>query len=126
YDVCKKLNPRLIYTSVSAYGRSGEFADRSGFDPIVQAESGFVSMNGYPDREGVRAASSVMDIATALMACNAIVLALMARGRDGKGQYVEAVLYDTALIMTGFPAMQYLFGGVEPRRTGNDAPATAP
>lgn len=126
YEVCKKLNPRLIYASVSAYGRNGEFADRSGFDPIVQAESGFVSMNGYPDREGVRAASSVMDIAAAMMACNAILLALMARSRDGKGQYVEAALYDTALIMTGFPAMQYLFGGEEPRRTANDAPATAP
>ena len=126
YETCRALNPRLIYVSVSAYGRTGSFADRGGFDPIVQAESGFVSMNGYPDREGVRASSSVMDIAAALMTCNAVLLALRARDQTGAGQYVESALFDTALIMTGFPAMQYLFGGEEPRRTGNDAPATAP
>ena len=126
YETCKKINPRLIYVSVSAYGREGAFADRSGFDPIVQAESGFMSMNGFADREGVRASSSVMDISAALMTSNAVLLALMARERSGEGQYVETVLYDTALIMTGFPAMQYLFGGEEPKRTGNDAPATAP
>jgi hypothetical protein len=48
-------NPQLVFCSVSAYGREGPFADRMGFDPVVQAESGFVSMNGYPDRQGVRA-----------------------------------------------------------------------
>ena len=101
-------------------------SDRGGFDPIVQAESGFMSMNGYADREGVRASSSVMDIAAALMTCNAVLLALRARDLNGEGQYVETTLFDTALTMTGFPAMQYLFGGVEPQRTGNDAPATAP
>lgn len=126
YEACKKVNPKLIYVSVSAYGRTGEFADRKGFDPMAQAESGFISMNGYPDREGVRASSSVMDIATAMMTSNAILLAMMTKAREGKGQYIETALYDTALIMTGFTAMQYLFGGVEPTRTGNDAPATAP
>jgi len=126
YETCRKLNPRLIYVSISAYGREGPSADRSGFDPMMQAESGFMSMNGYPDREGVRASSSVMDIAAALMTSNAVLLALRARDQTGEGQYVETALYDTALIMTGFPAMQYLCGGEEPRRTGNDAPATAP
>jgi crotonobetainyl-CoA:carnitine CoA-transferase CaiB-like acyl-CoA transferase len=52
-----RRNPQLIFCSVSAYGRDGPFADRMGFDPVVQAESGFVSMNGYPDRQGVRALS---------------------------------------------------------------------
>ena len=85
-----------------------------------------MSMNRYPDREGVRASSSVMDIAAALMTCKAVLLALAARQQSGKGQYVETALFHTAPIMTGFPAMQYLFGGEEPRRTGNDAPATAP
>ncbi len=62
-----KLRPEIIYCSVSAYGREGAFADRLGFDPIAQVESGFVSMNGYADREGVRALSPVMDISTAMM-----------------------------------------------------------
>ena len=55
YESCRKLRPEIIYCSVSAYGRDGAFADRLGFDPIAQVESGFVSMNGYADREGVRA-----------------------------------------------------------------------
>jgi crotonobetainyl-CoA:carnitine CoA-transferase CaiB-like acyl-CoA transferase len=82
---CRKIKPEIIYCSVSAYGRDGAFADRLGFDPIAQVESGFVSMNGYADREGVRALSPVMDISTAMMACNAILGALVARERSGQG-----------------------------------------
>ncbi|CAN5501099.1 CoA transferase [soil metagenome] len=126
YQSCKAINPRLIYVSVSAYGRTGAFKDRGGFDPIVQAESGFMSMNGYPDRDGVRAAPAVMDISAAMMTANAVLLAIIGREKTGLGQYVETVLFDTALTMTGFAAMQYLFGGMEPRRTANTAPDTCP
>ena len=66
YETCRKINPRLIYCSVSAYGRTGPHADRLGFDPVAQAESGFISMNGYDDREGVRTGSAIMDISTAI------------------------------------------------------------
>ena len=52
YETCARINPKLIYCSVSAYGREGPYSDRLGFDPIAQAESGFISMNGYPDRQG--------------------------------------------------------------------------
>lgn len=120
------INPRLIYCSISAYGREGEFSDRLGFDAIVQAESGFMSMNGYPDREGVRTAATVMDVGTAMMACNVILAALYARERSGKGQYVEACLFDTAMTMTGYTSMQHLFSGVEPGRGGNIGPDTCP
>lgn len=126
YEQCKAINPRLIYCSVSAYGRTGKYADRLGFDPIVQAESGFMSMNGYPDRDGVRTAATVMDIATAMMASNAILAALLARERTGKGQFIESVLFDTALTMTGFAAMQHLCTGFNPRRTANSSPDTSP
>jgi crotonobetainyl-CoA:carnitine CoA-transferase CaiB-like acyl-CoA transferase len=126
YAQCKAVNPRLIYCSVSAYGRTGKYADRLGFDPVVQAESGFMSMNGYPDRDGTRTASTVMDIATAMMASNAILAALMARQRTGKGQFIEATLYDTALTMTGFATMQHLCTGFNPKRTANYSPDTSP
>ncbi|MDF3839924.1 CoA transferase [Cupriavidus basilensis] len=126
YDACRKSNPALIFCSVSAYGRTGAFSDRLGFDPIVQAESGFVSMNGYADREGVRAMSSVMDISTAMLACNAILGALVARGRTGEGQAIEVALLDSAILMTGYAAMQQLFTGVEPSRHGNTSPDTCP
>ena len=126
YDSCRKLNSKLIYCSVSAYGREGAFADRLGFDPIAQAESGFVSMNGYADREGVRALSPVMDISTAMMACNAILGALVARERSGQGQAIEVALFDNALLMTGYATLQHVFSGQEPQRHGNTSPDTCP
>lgn len=126
YEACRALNPKLIYCSVSAYGREGPFSDRLGFDPVVQAESGFVSMNGYPDRMGVRASSAVMDIGTAMMVSNAILGALFARERQGEGQFVEVALFDTGLLMTGWATMQHLVSGKEPERNGNTSPDTCP
>lgn len=126
YEACRKLNPKLVYCSVSAYGREGPFADRLGFDPVVQAESGFVSMNGYADRMGVRASSAVMDISTAMMVCNAILGALLARERQGEGQFVEVALFDTGVLMTGWATMQHLVTGNEPQRLGNTSSDTCP
>jgi crotonobetainyl-CoA:carnitine CoA-transferase CaiB-like acyl-CoA transferase len=126
YESCRKIRPEIIYCSVSAYGREGAFADRLGFDPIAQVESGFVSMNGYPDREGVRALSPVMDISTAMMACNAVLGALVARERSGRGQAVEVSLFDNALLMTGYATLQHLFSGVDTQRYGNTSPDTCP
>lgn len=126
YEQCAAINPRLIYCSVSAYGREGPYADRLGFDPVAQAESGFISMNGYPDRPGVRSSSSVMDISTAMMASNAILLALLARERTGKGQQLEVALFDTAILMTGFASMQQLLTGKDPQRHGNTSLDTCP
>jgi crotonobetainyl-CoA:carnitine CoA-transferase CaiB-like acyl-CoA transferase len=126
YENCRKIRPEIVYCSVSAYGREGPFADRLGFDPIAQVESGFVSMNGYADREGVRALSPVMDISTAMMACNAILGALVARERDGSGQAVEVSLFDNAVLMTGYATMQHLFSGANPQRHGNTSPDTCP
>jgi crotonobetainyl-CoA:carnitine CoA-transferase CaiB-like acyl-CoA transferase len=126
YDNCRKLRPEIIYCSVSAYGREGAFADRLGFDPIAQVESGFVSMNGYADREGVRALSPVMDISTAMMACNAILGALVARERSGRGQAIEVSLFDNAVLMTGYATLQHLFSGVDTQRHGNTSPDTCP
>ncbi|MFM0648536.1 CoA transferase [Paraburkholderia sediminicola] len=126
YKTIRETNPEVIYCSVSAYGREGAFADRLGFDPIAQAESGFVSMNGYPDRLGVRALSPVMDISTAMMASNAMLAALVARERTGKGQAIEVSLFDNAVLMTGYATLQHVFTGAEPQRHGNTSPDTCP
>jgi len=126
YSDCAAVNPRLIYCSVSAYGREGPYADRLGFDPVAQAESGFISMNGYPDRPGIRSGAAVMDIATSMMASNAILLALLSRERTGKGQQLEVALFDTAILMTSFASMQQLLTGRDPQRHGNTSPDTCP
>ena len=119
-------NPSVIYASVSAYGRSGPHAGRMGFDPIVQAESGFMSMNGYPDQPPVRAGPSMMDISTAMMTCNAILAAVVARERTGIGQSLEVALYDNAFLLTGYTALQDMYTGVEQQRPANTSPDTCP
>ena len=112
-------NPRLVYCSISAYGRQGPFASRPGFDPITQAESGFMSLNGFPDGPPVRTGPPAVDLLTGMSACNAILLALLARDRLGRGQLVEVALFDIALAMTQFYGMAYLMSGKNPSRQGN-------
>ncbi len=112
-------HPRLVYCSISAYGRKGPFASRPGFDPITQAESGFMSLNGFPDGPPVRTGPPAVDMLTGMSAVNAILLALLARDRLGRGQHVEVALFDMALAMTQFYGMAYLMSGVNPSRQGN-------
>ena len=126
YEMVSVGNPRLIYCSISAYGRSGPLKDRLGYDPITQAESGFMSMNGEADRVGLRAGPSIMDMSTAMMTCNAVLAALFARERLGRGQYIENALFDTAVTMVGFHALNYLISGQEPTRFGNNSRDTIP
>ncbi|MGJ4945867.1 CaiB/BaiF CoA transferase family protein [Bradyrhizobium sp. HKCCYLS1011] len=119
YATVSAGNPRLIYCSISAYGRSGPFASRPGFDPITQAESGFMSLNGFADGPPVRTGPPVIDLATGMSACNAILMALLARERLGRGQHVEVTLFDVATNMTSFYGMAYLLSGSNPGRFGN-------
>ena len=112
-------NPRLVYCSISAYGRKGPSASRPGFDPITQAESGFMSLNGFPDGPPVRTGPPAVDMLTGMTACNTILLALIARDKLGRGQHVEVALFDMALAMTQFYGMAYLMSGVNPSRQGN-------
>jgi formyl-CoA transferase len=125
YAAVAPSNPRLVYCSISAYGRSGPFASRPGFDPITQAESGFMSLNGFADGPPVRTGPPIVDMATGMTACNAILLALLARDRLGRGQHVEVALFDIALAMTGFYGMAYLINGQNPGRFGN-SPSGSP
>lgn len=119
-------HPQLIYVSVSAYGRHGPYAGRSGFDPVVQAESGFISMNGEPAQPGVRAGPSIMDMATAMMTANAIQAAWIARLRTGRGQLVETTMIETAINMLGNFSLSYLATGENPTRFGNTQTTAAP
>jgi formyl-CoA transferase len=126
YETVSKTNPRLIYCSISAYGREGPLKERNGFDPIAQAESGFMAVNGFEDREPIRTGPAIMDISTGMTACSAVLAALAARARDGVGQRVDVALFDVATTMVGFHAMNVLLTNVEPRRIGNNSFDTAP
>jgi crotonobetainyl-CoA:carnitine CoA-transferase CaiB-like acyl-CoA transferase len=119
YAAVSVTNPRLVYCSISAYGRLGPFATRPGFDPITQAESGFMSLNGFADGPPVRTGTPIVDFATGMSACNAILLALFARDRLGRGQHVEVALFDIAVALTGFYGMAHLMTGLNYSRQGN-------
>src|SRR5271154_5277918 len=105
YESVAPTNPRLVYCSISAYGRKGPFAMRPGFDPVTQAESGFMSLNGFPDGPAVRTGPPAVDMLTGMSACNTILLALLARDKLGPGQHVEVALFDMELAMTQFYGM---------------------
>src|SRR5437868_2068914 len=119
YTAVAPANPRLVYCSISAYGRQGPFAMRPGFDPITQAESGFMSLNGFPDGPPLRTGPPIVDFATGQSATSAILLALIAREKLGRGQYVEVSLFDIATAMTLFYGTAYLISGDNPGRFGN-------
>lgn len=126
YEACKKINPAVIYCSISAYGRTGAFSDRNGYDPVAQAESGFMSTNGYGDRDGVRTTTPVMDVHTGTLAYASILAALYHREKSGQGQYIEMSLYESAVQMTGYSGMQYLFTGKDIGRNANVSPDICP
>ncbi len=126
YETLAARHPKLIYCSISAYGRTGPLADRLGFDPITQAESGFMALNGEPAGVGVRTGPSIIDISTGMMASNAVLAALFARDRVGRGQYIECALFDQAVYMAGFHPLNYLMTGKEPQRMGNSSRDAVP
>lgn len=118
--------PRLIYLSISAYGQTGPLSDRPGYDPVLQAESGMMSVNGEADGEGLRHGIAIVDTMTAIHSVAAINAALYARTGTGKGQHIDLALYDTALVSLGNLGSYYLIGGDQPRRAGNGHFASAP
>lgn len=126
YAALKDRFPRLVYLSVSAYGETGSLADRPGFDPVLQAESGMMSMTGEPDGPPLRHPMSIIDIMTALHSVGAIMAALWARQDTGKGQQVELSLMDVAVAALTNAGQAYLLSGKQPARSGNAHPLSTP
>lgn len=119
YETVRSINPSLIYCSISAGGRTGALAKRTGFDAVAQAESGLMATNGFADREGVQIGTPVVDITTGMTATIAILAALVARASTGRGQYIDVSMLDQAMLLSSYRAMSYLASGQEPGRTGN-------
>src|SRR5215470_2540317 len=126
YDSLHRKHPALIYLSISAYGQTGPLSDRPGYDPVLQAESGMMSVNGEAAGEGLRHAIAIVDTMTAIHSVAAINAALYARRDTGRGQHIDLALYDTALSALGNMGSYYLIGGEQPRRASNGHFASAP
>ncbi|MDQ3672602.1 MAG: CoA transferase [Actinomycetota bacterium] len=122
----RERNPRLVYCSIGAYGRVGPLSGEPGYDALMQAAGGLISMTGEPGRSGVRAGSSLIDIGTGLWAAVGIIAALLERERTGEGVEVDTSLYETALGYIGYHLVGYLADGTVPKGEGTVFPMVAP
>lgn len=119
-------NPRLVYCSVGAYGSVGPQRDEPGYDALMQAAGGLISMTGEPGRPGVRVGSSLIDQGTGAWAALGILAALLGRAGTGAGRVVDVSLYETALVSIGYHLAGYLADGTVPRGEGTRFPMVAP
>ena len=126
YDTLQQLHPGLIYCSITGYGHTGPYKDRAGYDFMVQAMSGFMSVTGPAAGNPVRAGVAIADLSTGMMACNAILAALFARERTGEGQYIDMALLDSQVALMSYVASNYLISGELPQRLGNGHPNIVP
>ncbi len=126
YEAMKKINPRIIYCSISGYGRTGPLKDKPGYDPVVQAYGGLMSTTGEPGRPPVRAGYSLVDIICGWIAYGGIVTALFQRERTGLGQYLEASLLEGQVASSTFHTVSYLGIGRVPQPLGSANPSVHP
>lgn len=122
----QNLNPGLIYCSISGYGRTGPYADRPGYDVIIQAEGGMMGITGPVEGPPSRVGIPIVDITSGMFAASSIMAALFARTRTGEGQHLDISLFDTQAALLTNVAANYLIGGEPPGRLGNDHPNLAP
>ncbi|MES2363269.1 MAG: CoA transferase [Pseudomonadota bacterium] len=115
----RKLNPRLVYCSVSGFGRDGPLGSRPGFELMMQAYSGMMMTTGEADNGPLRIGFSPLDQTTGIHAATGIIAALRMRDRTGKGTYIEASLFETALAFMGWHAQAYWMNGALPERPGS-------
>jgi crotonobetainyl-CoA:carnitine CoA-transferase CaiB-like acyl-CoA transferase len=126
YDKLRRLNPRLIYCSISGFGESGPEASRPGYDLIVQGESGIMDLTGFSDGPPVKVGNSIADLVAGMAAAQGITLALVARQRSGKGQKVEIGMLDVMASLLTYQAGLYWNAGGRPARRGNQHPSIVP
>jgi crotonobetainyl-CoA:carnitine CoA-transferase CaiB-like acyl-CoA transferase len=126
YESLAAIDPSIVYCSISGYGRDGDLSDRAGYDPVIQAESGIMSITGEPDGDPMRMGVSLTDIVAGLFASQAIIAALYHRRETGQGQCIDIPLYDTGAAMLVPFASAYLTAQHEFTRFGNSSPFAQP
>jgi len=126
YASLRKINPRLIYCSVTGFGQDGPYAPRAGYDFLLQGMSGLMSITGEPDGQPQKVGVAITDIVTGLYGSIGILAAVEQRHRTGRGQHLDMSLMDCATALLANQAMNYLATGESPRRLGNDHPNIAP
>ena len=126
YDAVSKRHPRLIYASISGYGQTGPRREEAGYDAVMQAEGGLMSVTGDPDRPGVRMGVAITDMVAGLYCAQGISAALFARERSGQGQRVDIGMLDTTAALLTYQAGNFFATGNIPQRKGNQHATIAP
>ncbi|HUJ09372.1 MAG TPA: CoA transferase [Verrucomicrobiae bacterium] len=126
YDEVARLNPKIIYASVTGYGHTGPWADRPGYDLAIQGQGGIMSLTGNPNGPPYKTGTSLADIAAGIYATLGILLALHARQRTGRGQKVDVSLLDGQVSFLTYQAGIYFGTGKSPTRKGNRHPTIVP
>ncbi|MBV8715345.1 MAG: CoA transferase [Chloroflexi bacterium] len=126
YETLSKLNPRLVYGSISGFGQTGPYRDRPGLDQIAQGLSGLMTVNGEPGRGPMRVGLPVADLTAGFMLAHGIVCALLERERSGRGQWVHTSLLQANIRLMEFQAARYLIAGEVPGQAGNYHPISEP
>ncbi len=130
YESLKGVNPRLVYCSISAFGQDGPAANEPGYDAMIQAISGLMSVTGVPDGEPgagpVKVGVAVSDLVTGMYAATAILAALVEREQSGRGEYIDLALLDTQVAALANQTLNYLVTGKSPRPPRHGAPEHRP
>ncbi|GAA5183410.1 CaiB/BaiF CoA-transferase family protein [Niveibacterium umoris] len=126
YATLAKINPRLIYCSITGFGQDGPYAERSGYDFLIQGMGGLMSITGAPNGTPTKVGVALTDVMTGLYASNAILAALAWRERSGEGQHIDLGMLDVQIAALANQASNYLATGVAPPRIGNAHPNIVP
>jgi formyl-CoA transferase len=126
YATLSRLNPRLVYVSISGFGQEGPYAERAGLDQIAQGLSGFMTVNGFPGQGPLRAGLPLADLTGGFMAAHGVLVALLERERSGRGQWVHTSLLQAMIRLMDLQAARWLVEGELPGQAGNYHPVGVP
>ena len=126
YEDCKKINPRLVYASITGYGQTGPYAQAAGYDVIVEAEAGLMSITGEPDGPPCKVGVAATDIATGLYTHGAVLAGLLARQKTGEGMWIDCNLFDSQIAGLTNVASNFLIAGQEGSRQGTGHASIVP
>ena len=126
YKTLAKVNPKLVYASISGFGQTGPYATRPGFDQIAQGMGGLMSITGLPGQGPVRVGIPVADLSAGLFCALGILVALLEREKSKQGQHVATSLLEAQIFMLDFQGARWLIGDEVPRQAGNNHPTSIP
>src|ERR1700728_2090492 len=126
YQTLRKINPRIVYASISGFGQDGPYRDRPGFDQIAQGMGGLMSITGEPGRGPMRVGIPVADLTAGVFAAMGILIALLEREQSGEGQWVKSSLLGAQISMLDFQAARWTIDQEVPGQAGNNHPTSIP